>query len=87
MADAIRWALIVVMLVTVAAILAACGGPPAPPSQLKNPPSWCLSGPQKLPQLSPGENLIEKHASLRRQYSIEASKTRCLQRYVRTIRS
>jgi hypothetical protein len=45
-----------------------------------------MSGPQKLPQLLPGENLIEGHAKLRRQYSNEASKLRCTQRYIRTIK-
>lgn len=70
----------------IAATLAGCGGPQAPPSTLRPAPSWCMSGPQKLPQLLPGENLIEGHAKLRRQYSNEASKLRCTQRYIRTIK-
>jgi len=70
----------------IAAILAGCGGPPAPPSTLRDAPSWCMSGPQKLPQLLPGENLVEKHAGLRRQYAREASKLRCAQNYIRTAR-
>lgn len=86
MFEVVRNILFVVILILLAAILAGCGGPTAPPSKLGPPPSWCMSGPQKLPQLSPGENLIEKHAGLRRQYTNEASKTRCLQRYVRTIK-
>jgi len=70
----------------IAAILAGCGGPPAPPSTLRNAPKWCTASPQKLPQLLPGEDLVEKHAQLRRQYTSEASKLRCTQRYIRTAR-
>jgi len=73
-----------ILIAPIAAILAACGGPPAPPSALRDAPKWCMASPQKLPQLLPGENLVEKHARLRRQYTSETSKTQCLQRYVRT---
>lgn len=86
MAEAIRWTLIVLMLICIAVILAACSGPVAPPSTLKPAPNWCMAGPSKLQSLAPGENLVEKHAQLRRQYKNEAAKTRCLQRYVKTVR-
>lgn len=82
----IRLALIAAMLILVAAILAGCGGPPVPPSKLAPPPPRCMTGPQKLPQLLPGENLVEKHAELRRQYTREASKLRCAQTYIKTAR-
>jgi hypothetical protein len=86
MVEVVRYLLIAALLIGIAVILAGCGGVQAPPSTLANPPSWCLSSPQRLPQLLPGENLVEKHAQLRRQYSAEASKTRCLQRYVKTVK-
>jgi hypothetical protein len=73
-------------ILAIAAILAGCGGPAPPPSTLRPAPSWCMSGPQKLPQLFPGENLVEKHAGLRRQYAREAEKLRCAQSYIRTAR-
>lgn len=72
--------------IALAAILAGCGGPPAPPSTLRDPPARCMNSPQKLPQLLPGENLVDKHADLRRRYTNETSKTQCLQRYVRTMK-
>lgn len=74
-------------ILAIAAIIAGCGGPPAPPSKLRPPPPWCMSEPQKLPQLLPGENLVERHAGLRRQYSRESNKLRCTQRYIRTIKN
>lgn len=76
----------IIFVAPIAAILAGCGGPPTPPSTLRPPPAWCMASPQKLPQLSPGENLVEKHAGLRRQYAREADKLRCAQRYIKVTR-
>jgi hypothetical protein len=70
----------------IAAILAGCGGPPVPPSKLRPAPERCMVSPSGLPQLLPGQNLVESHAQLRRQYSREASKLRCAQAYIRTVR-
>lgn len=73
-------------LLLVAVALAACGGPPVPPSKLGPPPARCMVSPASLPVSAPGDNLIEKHGQLRRQYAREASKLRCAQGYIRTVR-
>lgn len=72
-----------------AAILAAtsgCGGPPVPPSSLKPPPSRCMKAPEPLEELQQGDDLVLKHADLRRSYGQETSKQKCLARYINTIR-
>jgi len=53
------------------------------PGTLVPPAPRCMIPPAKLPNLTQGDNLVEKHASLRRDYASVASRTKCLQRYVR----
>ena len=64
--------------------LAGCAGTVAP-SQLEPPAAVLLKPPAKLPELKAGDDLVVKHADLRRQYATETDKQRRLQRYVKTI--
>lgn len=64
-------------------VLAGCATPA--PSQLEPPAKALMVPPKPMPTLKAGDDLVHKHAELRRQYSTEAGKLTRLQRYVRTI--
>jgi hypothetical protein len=55
------------------------------PSQIEPPAKALLVPPRPLPAIKAGDDLVQKHADLRRSYSSETSKLVRLQRYVRTI--
>jgi hypothetical protein len=64
--------------------LAGCAGTVSP-SQLEPPAAILMKPPAKLPDLKAGDDLVQKHADLRRAYSTETGKYVRLQKYVRTI--
>ena len=47
------------------------------------PPARCMLAPKPLGDIKPGEDIIAKHAELRRDYGKETSKVRCLQSYTK----
>jgi hypothetical protein len=46
----------------------------------------CKQSPSGLTELKEGDNLIDKHAELRREYATVASRLRCTQRYISAVR-
>lgn len=64
--------------------LAGCAGTVSP-SQLEPPAAFLLVPPKPLAQPKKGEDLVDLHRLLRRDYATETGKLRRLQRYVRTI--
>lgn len=48
---------------------------------LEGPPPRCMQSSNPLEDLHEGDNLVEKHAELRREYSTAISRERCLRRY------
>lgn len=48
-------------------------------------PARCMKPPEAIAPLKAGDDLLEKHAALRLALKRSNSKTRCLQRYARTI--
>jgi len=69
-----------VMVIPISLVLVGCA---SIPGNLKGPAERCMVPPGKLANLQQGDNLVEKHAQLRRDYASVASRTKCLQRYVR----
>jgi hypothetical protein len=65
-------------------VLTGCAGS-VTPSQLEPPAAVLLKPPAKLPEIKAGDDLVQKHADLRRTYSTETDRYKRLQRYVRTI--
>ena len=65
--------------------LAGCAGTPFPPSELVPPAKRCMFAPRHLASLKVGDDLVSAYASVERQYGNETSKTRCLQKWVRTV--
>lgn len=47
------------------------------------PPARCMQPPKPLADVQAGDDIIQKHAELRRDYGKEASKLRCLQGYTK----
>lgn len=47
------------------------------------PPAGCMLAPKPLTDIKPGDDIIQKHAELRRDYGKEAGKLRCLQSYTK----
>lgn len=47
------------------------------------PPARCMLAPKPLGDIKPGDDIIQKHAELRRDYGREAGKLRCLQGYTK----
>ena len=66
-------------------LVAVLGGCATPMSALDPPPRWCMAKPKPLPVLKEGDDLIQRHAALRRQASRHSSRLRCLQRYGRAV--
>jgi hypothetical protein len=64
--------------------LAGCAGTVAP-SQLESPAKALMVSPKPLETLKAGDDLVQKHADLRRQYASETDKQRRLQRWVKTV--
>jgi hypothetical protein len=64
--------------------LAGCAGTVSP-SQLEPPAKALMVPPKPLADPKKGDDLVELHEGLRKDYKNEASKLRRLQTYVRTI--
>lgn len=67
-----------------AVMIAGCSGTVSP-SQLEPPAAILLKPPAKMPELKAGDDLVQRHAELRRLYSTETDKQRRLQRWVKTV--
>lgn len=48
-------------------------------------PARCMRPPEAIAPLKAGDDLLEKHAALRLALKRSNSKTRCLQKYARTV--
>ena len=70
-----------VAVIILCGLLAGCsnGKPTVPPS------ARLMTAPAPLEDIKPGDDVIQKHAELRRQYGRETSKVRGLQGYVRAV--
>lgn len=55
------------------------------PSGLEPPAKVLMVPPRSLPALKAGDDLVHKHAELRRMYSSETDRQRRLQRWVKTV--
>jgi hypothetical protein len=49
------------------------------------PPARCMVSPKPLGDVKEGDDIIQKHAELRRDYGREAGKLRCMQGYSRAL--
>ena len=65
-------------------VLTGCSGS-ITPSQLAPPAKVLLISPKPLPKLKAGDDLVQRHADLRRSYSTETDRYRRLQRWGRTV--
>jgi hypothetical protein len=65
-------------------VLAGCATSPAP-SQLEPPAKALMIPPKPLGALKAGDDLVHKHAELRRMYSSETDRQRRLQKWVKTV--
>ncbi len=70
------------LIVLGCALFAGCA---ISPTQLEPPAAILMKPPAKLAELKAGDDLVQKHADLRRSYSTETGKYARLQKYVRTI--
>ena len=64
-----------------ALLLAGC----APGKPTEPPPARCMLAPKPLGDIKPGEDIIAKHAELRRDYGKETGKLRCMQGYSKAL--
>lgn len=71
-------------LIAICASIAGCA-PAVPPSQLSGPPKRCMASPERIPKVKAGDDMIAHDAANIEARKREASKTRCLQRYIRTV--
>ncbi len=62
-------------------VLAGC----ATSSGTEPPPARCMIAPKPLGDIKAGDDVIQKHAELRRDYGRETSKLRCMQGYSRAL--
>jgi hypothetical protein len=65
-------------------VLTGCAGTVSP-SQLEPPAKILLVSPKPLPTIKAGDDLVQRHADLRRSYSTETDRYRRLQRWVKTV--
>ena len=49
------------------------------------PPARCMLPPKPLGDIKPGEDIIQRHAELRRDYGKETSKLRCMQSHSKAL--
>lgn len=70
-------------LFILAIVLSGCAG--YVPSNLVPPAPRCMKSLPEVAPLRAGENLVERYASLRKDYSVAASRWRCLQRYAKAV--
>ncbi len=64
-------------------LLSGCAG--YIPSALNPPAPRCMKPALALSKLKAGDNLIQAHADLRRNYAVIASRLACTQRYIKTV--
>jgi hypothetical protein len=76
--------LFVVVCAYLSTTLVGCAGT-VNPSQLEPPAKGLMVPPAKLADLKAGDDLVQRHAELRRNYSTETGKLVRLQKYVRAI--
>lgn len=73
-----------IIVISCALSLAGCASA-VNPSKLEGPAKVLMMPPKALPELKAGDDLVQRHADLRRQYSTETDKLRRLQRWVKTV--
>ena len=71
----------IVLTGALALLLAGC----ATGKGTEPPPPRCMLAPKPLGDIKPGEDIIAKHAELRRDYGKETSKLRCMQAYSKAL--
>lgn len=82
----IRLIIASVILIAVCVVLAGCGGsPPVPPSKLVGPSKRCMENPKPVPPMQQGQDSLAYSGALAQQYGKEASKLRCVQKWVRVV--
>jgi hypothetical protein len=69
------------IVITLCAALAGC----ATGAGTEPPPARCMLPPKPLTDIKPGEDIIQKHAELRRDYGRETGKLRCMQSYSKAL--
>lgn len=75
----------IALVATLSALLGACSGVPYNTSELVPPAKRCMVSPSRLQNLKEGDDLVQAYASAVRSYGRETSKTRCLQKWTRTV--
>ena len=71
----------IVLTGALALLLAGC----ASSKGTEPPPARCMLAPKPLGDIKPGEDVIQKHAELRRDYGKETGKLRCMQSYSKAL--
>ena len=71
----------IVLTGALALLLAGC----ASSKGTEPPPPRCMLAPKPLGDIKPGEDIIAKHAELRRDYGKESGKLRCMQSYSKAL--
>jgi len=71
----------IVLTGALALLLAGC----ASSQGTEPPPARCMLAPKPLGDIKPGEDIIQKHAELRRDYGKETGKLRCMQSYSKAL--
>ena len=69
----------IVLTGALALLLAGC----ASGNGTEPPPPRCMLPPKPLTDIKPGEDIIQRHAELRRDYGKETGKLRCMQSYTK----
>lgn len=67
------------------AVLGLAGCATYAPAKLTDVHPRCKRAASNLPELKQGDNLIDKHAELRREYATVASRLRCTQKYISAV--
>lgn len=71
--------------VLIIGVLGLAGCATYAPAKLTDVHPRCKQSPAGLTELKQGDNLVDKHAELRREYATVASRLKCTQRYISAV--